>query len=304
MSQTSVLVIGASGQIGVFAIPLLLASGFEVLALSRGGKPAWYPAFEDVRWIEGDDAAPGSLPEPDMLVSAGPIHLALRLVRQCGRLQRAVVFSTSSVISKLASADPGEQRQMQQILAQEDELATACASHGIALSLFRPTLVYGCGIDENVSWLANWIRRFGFVPVAGAAAGLRQPVHAEDLAVAAVSTLASPQPMALKAPLCGGNTISFREMVEHIFHGLGKPVRILSLPPWSLVAAARLCRAIPGLRGPRPEMVRREALDLVFDDALPREVLGYRPRAFAPGPADFSLPTPQRLKRLAGLADS
>lgn len=302
--QARVLVLGASGQIGMFTIPLLLAQGFEVLALSRGGKPAWYPALEGVRWIEGDAAAPGSLPEPDMLVSAGPIHLALLLVRQCAQLQRAVVFSTSSVISKLASAAPGEQRQMRHILAQEEELATVCASRGIVLSLYRPTLVYGCGIDGNVSWLADWIRRFGFVPLAGAAPGLRQPVHAEDLAAAAVSTLASPEPLALKAPLCGGSTISFREMVERIFHGQGKPVRILSLPPWGLVAAARLCRVIPGLRGPHPEMVRREAVDLVFDDALPREALGYRPRAFAPGPADFSLPTRERLKRLAGLADS
>lgn len=302
--MSRVLVLGASGQIGVFAIPLLLAQGFEVLALSRGGKPAWYPSFEDVRWITADATEPGRLPEPDMLVSAGPIHLALRLVRQCAQLERAVVFSTSSVVSKLASKDAGEQRQMQQILAQEEALAKVCASRGVALSLYRPTLVYGCGLDENVSWLANWIRRFGFVPVAGAAAGLRQPVHAEDLAAAAVSTLASPESLALKAPLCGGSTISFREMVEHIFHGLGRPVRILSLPPWSLVAAARLCRLIPGLSGPRPEMVRRQAVDLVFDDALPREALGYRPRAFAPGPADFSLPTAQRLKRLAGLADS
>ncbi|HSM68402.1 MAG TPA: hypothetical protein VK830_01720 [Xanthomonadales bacterium] len=302
--QARVLVLGATGQIGLFTIPLLLAQGFEVLALSRGGKPAWYPSFEDVEWIAADATKPGSLPEPDMLVSAGPIDLALRLVGQCGRSHRAVVFSTSSVISKLASKDAGEQRQMQQILAQEEELAKVCASRGIALSLYRPTLVYGCGIDDNVSWLANWIRRFGFVPVAGGAAGLRQPVHAEDLATAAVSTLASLEPLALKAPLCGGSTISFREMVEHIFHGLGKPVRILALPPWSLVAAARLCRLIPGLSGPRPEMVRRQAVDLVFDDSLPREALGYRPRAFAPGPADFSLPTPQRLKRLAGLADS
>lgn len=302
--QARVLVLGATGQIGLFTIPLLLAQGFEVLALSRFGKPAWFPEFEDVKWITGDAAAPGSLPEPDMLISAGPIHLALLLVRQCAQLQRAVVFSTSSVVSKLASADPGEQRQMQEILAQEEELAASCASGGIALCLYRPTLVYGCGKDGNVSWLANWIRRFGFVPLAGAASGLRQPVHAQDLAEAAVSTLASPAPLTMKAPLCGGSTISFREMVEQIFRGLGKPVRILSLPPWSMVAAAHMCRVIPGLRGPRPQMVRREAVDLVFDDTLPRKVLGYRPRAFAPGAADFGLPTPQRLKQLAVLADS
>ena len=46
-----VLVTGASGQIGVFVIPRLLAAGFTVAAVSRKGKPAGYPAFEQVEWL-------------------------------------------------------------------------------------------------------------------------------------------------------------------------------------------------------------------------------------------------------------
>jgi hypothetical protein len=93
-------------------------------------------------------------------------------------------------------------------------------------------------------------------------------------------------------------------MVVRIFTGLGRPVRILSVPPGLFAAVTRLGRMIPGLGGVRPEMVRRQALDLVFDDARARAVLAYRPRPFEPGPAEFELPGAERLRRLAGLADA
>ena len=235
-----------------------------------------------------------------MLVSAGPIEVANRMVDQSPHLSRAVIFSTSSVFSKLESHDRKEKRQMQQIVMDEAALSNSCETHGITLSLYRPTLIYGCGVDGNVSWLAKWIRKFGFMPVAGDAAGLRQPVHADDLAQAVVSTLLHQSPLALDVPLCGGSTLSFREMVEAIFLGLDKNVRIVSIPRSLFTALTYVSRLIPGLRGVRPEMVRRESLDLVFDDSTPREVLNYEPRIFAPGPVDFSLPEPRRLKQLAG----
>jgi hypothetical protein len=42
--------------------------------------------------------------------------------------------------------------------------------------------------------------------------------------------------------------------------------------------------------GVNPEMVRRQGIDLVFDDSSAREVLGWNPRPFDPTPADFHLP--------------
>jgi nucleoside-diphosphate-sugar epimerase len=236
-----------------------------------------------------------------MLISAGPIRVATGLIEQCLGLQRAVIFSTSSVFSKLESQDRREKRQMQRIVMDEAVLSHACEAQGITLSLYRPTLIYGCGIDGNVSWLAKWIRKFGFIPVAGDAAGLRQPVHADDLAIAAVTTLKNETPLALDVPLCGGSTLSFREMIESIFLGLDKPPRIISIPKGLFTAITYVSRLVPKLRGVRPEMVRREGLDLVFDDSTPREVLNYKPRPFRPTPREFSLPGSQRLRQLAGL---
>jgi nucleoside-diphosphate-sugar epimerase len=299
MSRDRVLLLGATSQIGVFAIPRLLAAGFDVIAVSRKSRPKWFPEFERVRWVRLEALHSGAMTDAQMLISAGPITVATQLIDQCPHLKRAVIFSTSSVFSKLESHDRKEKRHMQQILMDEAVLSNSCESHGIPLSLYRPTLIYGCGMDGNVSWLAKWIRKFGFVPIAGDAAGLRQPVHADDLAQAAVATLSSVSPLALDVPLCGGSTLSFREMVEAIFNGLGKPVRIISVPRRMFTALAYISRVIPKLRGVRPEMIRREGVDLVFDDTTPREVLNYRPRIFAPGLAEFSRPDADRLKQIA-----
>jgi nucleoside-diphosphate-sugar epimerase len=299
MSRGQVVVLGASGQIGVFVIPRLLAAGFEVIAVSRRSRPGWYPEFEKVSWVLPEALSAGAMANANMLISVGPMTVASNLIDDCPQLERAVVFSTSSVFSKLESHDRKEKREMQQILMDEAVLSNNCEAHGITLSLYRPTLIYGCGMDGNVSWLAKWIRKFGFMPIAGQAEGLRQPVHSDDLAQAAVATLTSESPLALDVPLCGGSTLSFREMIESIFDALGKPVRIISIPGKLFTAVTYLGRLVPKLRSVRPEMIRREAVDLVFDDSTPREVLNYRPRPFSPGIDDFSRPEPEHLRALA-----
>ena len=48
-----------------------------------------------------------------------------------------------------------------------------------------------------------------------------------------------------------------------------------------------LISSYPGVRS---EMVRRQRLDLVFDDRQARKLLNYKPRVFAPVLQDFHLP--------------
>lgn len=297
-----VLLLGASSQVGIFAVPKLRAHGLEVIAVSRHGRPTWYPRLDGVQWLDAEQFGEASPEGVGLLVSTGPIRLAVDAVRSLPTLRRAVVFSTSSVTGKAASRDRREQRLMQHIGDMDAALRQACAGQGTALALLRPTLVYGCGLDRNISWLARWIRRFGFVPVAGAAAGLRQPVHAADLATAAVAAIAHPEDLHLDTALCGGSTLSFRAMVERIFAALDRPARIVALPPSVFVFLLRLARVLPGLRGLSPEMARRQAVDLVFDDRAARTVLAYDPRPFEPVAVDFERPDPAQIEGLANLA--
>ncbi len=289
LNNPPVLLSGASGQIGVFVIPRLLAAGFRVAAVSRKGKPQGYPGFERVEWITERDVLE-TAGRYHYLVSAGPLEIAKKFLSACENIQRAVVFSSSSVVSKRTSGDRAERNQIQDMLSIESEIRSISAGRGLQLVIFRPTLIYGCGMDTNISLLAGWIRRFGFLPVNGIAAGLRQPVHADDLAAAAVMAISSQYDLPDVLNLAGGETLSFADMVRKIFPAVGKQARLLQLPQWLFVLAANLVNVIRPAGGINGEMVRRQRLDLVFDDRQARELLGYRPRPFNPQAGDFRLP--------------
>ena len=295
--QPAVLLTGASSQLGVFLIPRLLAAGFRVVALSRQANSDCAEPDERLLWKhpgsfcnDGSEGESGLREQVTMLISCGPIEVATDAVVLCARLERVVVFSTSSVFSKAASPDESENRQIADILARETQLKALCSESGLALAVFRPTLIYGCGLDRNISLLANWIQRLGWLPVAGRAPGLRQPVHADDLAKLAVNALLADQAVSLDSPACGGSTLSYREMAGLIFDALDKPRRIISLPPWLMAAVVRAMGLLPPWRGVNKQMVRRQNTDLVFDDSALREQLEYDPRPFRPVAGDFEIP--------------
>jgi nucleoside-diphosphate-sugar epimerase len=303
--QSTVLLTGASSQLGVFLIPHLLAAGFRVIALSRQVRRDSTDPDERILWKHPDSLGIGTaVRESDwhghvaMLISCGPIEAATQAVVLCPRLERVVVFSTSSVFSKASSPDGSENRQVADILAREAQFKALCSKRGLALAVFRPTLIYGCGLDRNISLLAAWIRRVGWLPVAGGAEGLRQPVHADDLARVAVNALLIDEPVNLDSPACGGNILAYRQMVELIFDALDRPRRILSLPSWLMAALIRLLGLLPHFRGVNSQMVRRQNIDLVFDDSALKERLEYRPRPFQPSARDFEIPSELEKYRL------
>ena len=300
MAVARVTVLGASSQIGLFALPYLVARGMQVAAISRGGPPPNYPAIPGLHWLRPEDAGDSPAGRADSLLSTGPLELARTWLKTAPGIRRLVAFSTSSLASKVGSPDPRERETMRRIAEEETALRAACRDNDVSLCVLRPTLVYGCGLDRNVSLIARLIETWGFFPVVRGATGLRQPVHAEDLARAAVEALCTGCDAAGPLVLCGGSTLPYRQMVEAVFTALQRRPRLPELPPGLLAATVRLAGLWPSLRELNPEMVRRQRIDLVFDDAQARQVLGHRPRPFQPGRDDFRLPAPERLRRIAG----
>jgi nucleoside-diphosphate-sugar epimerase len=301
----SVLVTGASSQLGVFLLSRLQAEGFSVLALSRRAPPSALAVSEQVRWqntgpMLGEDAGGERLSwwPATHLVSCGPLDLACTLIARNAGLKRVVAFSSSSVLTKTDSSNQDESRQMLEIREQELRLKKLCVERGIPLVLLRPTLIYGCGLDQNISLLARFGRRFGFIPLAGKAAGLRQPVHADDLAAVAVHALTIEKAKSLESVVCGGNTLTFREMAEKIAAACGTGVRVRAMPSWLLALAVQAVSMLPAYKAINIEMVRRQGRDMVFDDSLLRKMLDYQPRPFEPSRADFEIPEETRKLQL------
>lgn len=289
INPPAVLLTGASSQIGVFVIPRLVRAGFRVLAVSRKGRPDGFPSFDNVVWLQVDQALDAT-ESCQYLLSAGPLDLALTFLSSGKDFQKAVVFSSSSVETKQGSGSRAERSQIRDMLALESKLKSTAEEHGSKLVIFRPTLIYGCGMDTNISRLAAWINRVGFMPVNGKAAGLRQPVHADDLADAAVTAMLSKDDLPGVMNLRGGETLSYSDMVCRIFAAFGKPARLLRLPQWLFVLLVKLAGVLKSGGDINSEMVRRQRTDLVFDDQRARQLLNYDPRPFAPLARDFSLP--------------
>jgi nucleoside-diphosphate-sugar epimerase len=195
-------------------------------------------------------------------------------------MRRLIAFSTTGVLYKSASGDAAERRRIDAIAAAESAVTMFCNREQVAWTMFRPTLIYGAGRDGNIAAIARFIRRFGFFPLVGGGSGLRQPVHAEDLAKACIQALEAPRSLGNVYTLSGGQILAYRAMVEAVFRQLGRSPRLLPVPRAVLGAAIGSLRTLPSLRGLSPEIASRMTSDLCFDHTAAARDFGYRPGGF------------------------
>lgn len=281
---TRIVVTGATSLVGRFLLPRLQEAGLEVHAVSRGPRPEGAP--EGIAWHTLDiERGPQAwdLDRVSHVIHVAPLWLLPNLLPGLAAhgLKRLIAFGSTSRFSKAASSDAGEREIAGRLARAERELEDACAAHGIPWTLLRPTLIYGGGLDHNVSAIARVIRRLGVFPVVGEARGLRQPVHADDLAQACLAALANPATFNRAYDLHGGTTLAYREMVEAIFRGLGRKPRILSLPLPLYRALLRGVALLPGYGHVAPAMADRMNADLCFEAGDAMRDFGYQPRPFS-----------------------
>ena len=278
MHRPPLLVFGLSGQLGDALRRRGLPS--PVLAVSRQARE---PAAGEghVEWRAG---GLDSFDEPhcfEAALSLGPLDAFARAMAS-GRLRagRVVAFGSTSLHVKRRSPDAAERDVAARLAEAEAALFAACRQSGTPCTVLRPTLVWGLGRDATVSRVVRLARRWPALPLPLGAPGLRQPVHALDLADAALAALAADRHAAGAFDLPGGERVAFGEMLRRSV-AAGAPGCRPCPVPWPLVTLAG--RANTRLRG----WASRLADDLVFDDRPAREALGWAPRGFAPSAADF-----------------
>ncbi|WEN14726.1 NAD-dependent epimerase/dehydratase family protein [Rhodanobacter sp. AS-Z3] len=267
----TILVIGASSQIGRFLLPRLVASGEPVLALSRHPRVA----CDGVTWLQGElPARVPALPALSAIISFGPLSGLAEWLAQ-GSLHdapRVVATSSMSADSKRDSLVPGERDMSRQLRDGETALADACERHGSAWTVLRPTLVYGAGLDKSLTPIARRAMRLRAFPLP-AGRGLRQPVHADDIAQAALAALECPAVAGRILSIGGGERLHAAEMFARVRRSL--PCATVPLPlPAGLLRLAQ--RALPRLRGP----LSRLDQDLIADNSELQRLLGIHPRPF------------------------
>ncbi len=266
---------GATGFIGGVFLRHLLGQGYRVRALSRRPREP----VDGVEWIPGsleDDAALAALVAgADAVVHcAGAVRGASaesfvrtnvdgsrRLVEaaraggQCGRFL---------LISSLAARHP--ELSWYAASKREAERVVAEAAGDMALTVFRPTAVYGPG-DRELRPLFEWLLR-GWLFIPGSASGRVSFIHVDDLAAAVTCWLAASEPLSGVFELHDGRPggydwLAIGAAAEQARRG---PVRRVVIPPGLLTAVAHINLALSRLFGGAPMLTPVKLRELRHPD--------------------------------------
>lgn len=274
------LVFGGSGQIGRPLLGLLRRDGWRITALSR------QPQSDEpgLHWLRGDLGAlpvlPGSV---DVIFSCGPLDAFGRwFASPTIEAERVVAFGSTSVETKRGSGDAHERDLAQRLRDGEAAVFAGAAQRQAAATVLRPTLVYGAGRDATLTRIAQLAQRWRRFPLPRGANGLRQPVHVDDLAVAAFACLNAEAAHGRAYALPGGETLTYRDMVARVLAALQPPPALVELPSPLFNLALLAAEASGRTAGLGEAAVRRMRSDLVFDVAPAQRDFGYSPRTFRP----------------------
>jgi len=278
------LLTGATGQVGDFLLRRMSKMEVSTIAVSRYAQASRF----DEQWIVCDllhDDPFARAGAVDAWIHAGLLTLTLPWLESAARagVKRLISFSSTSVFTKLNSSSNTERTLIGSIREAEDVIVGQCKGLGIHWTVFRPTLIYGRGTDQNISFIIHMIRRFGFFPIVGDGSALRQPVHAEDLAVACIAALNHEQTINKAYNLSGGEVLSYQDVVKRIFHTLDCPCRIIHLPSPIFKSAISVLKCFSSRYAfIQTSMVDRMNMDMVFDHMDATHDFGYDPRPFQP----------------------
>jgi nucleoside-diphosphate-sugar epimerase len=283
------LVFGASGAIGRFLVPRLLAAGHDVLAVSRVPRETTHPRL---RWIAGD--LPGGLatvPTSDAILSLGPLDAfaAWLAGRAIADRPRIVAIGSLSEKTKRTSRDPAERALAERLATAERTLAAAAEARGSTATILRASLVYGAGLDRNLTPIAAFARRWHVFPLAPGALGLRQPVHADDLAAACVRLATMPSTGGVY-DVGGGERLAFSAMLARVRASLGFATLPLPVPIALARAGVGIARRLPAFGAASASALDRLREDLVVDHAAAAADFGWSPRDFRPDASAWTPP--------------
>ncbi len=223
--------------------------------------------------------------EVDIWVHAGLLTLVLPSLESAKRagVKRLISFSSTSVFTKVDSSNDAERALIKRIRDEEAAIEVYGEKSSIAWTIFRPTLIYGRGMDKNISFIMKVIQYMGFFPLVGDGSALRQPVHADDLALAVLEVLTQESAFERAYNLSGGETLTYKEMVGRIFASLHKAPRVICINPFIYKYAIIIIKKImPRYAFVQTSMVDRMAIDMVFDHADATRDFNYAPRNFHP----------------------
>jgi nucleoside-diphosphate-sugar epimerase len=276
----NIFIVGVTNQIGYFLIPML-KDNYNIFALSRDEYND-----EKINWVKSDinelDERTIGLFEIDVLIYIGSMEYIHIFLNKFRKLNRLILFSSTSVITKQDS-NVDEERRLSKILFLGEESAKQwCKKNNVNITILRPTLIYGINKDKNITVITNFITRFNFFPIVGAGKGLRMPVHAHDLANVVCKIIDNSKTYGKTYNLTGLETLTYKEMIERFFLSLKKKTIIISIPESLFKMLLTVLKVIPKYSHLSTGMADRINQNLCFDTGDAQRDFDYSPMSFIP----------------------
>jgi uncharacterized protein YbjT (DUF2867 family) len=230
MNTPTILVTGATGNVGRPLVAGLLADGAQVRALTRDPAAAALPPAVAV--AGGDYAAPGILAEA--VRGANAVFINIGALRQhAGELIAAARGAGVSKIVMLSSIAVRDERdQVLSLGRQHKAVEDAVKAAGIDWTILR------CGgfAANTLTWAAS-VRAEGVVRFPHGQAALAL-IAEQDIAAAAVRVLLDPGHAGQTYVLTGAEPLTQIQQAEAIGKAIGRPVRFEELSPGQFRQAA------------------------------------------------------------------
>ncbi|MDZ4811999.1 MAG: hypothetical protein SGI99_05200 [Pseudomonadota bacterium] len=270
-------IFGSSGAVGRFLLARLRVEQRVAIAYSHRSSVYAYIAGDTIQWRQLDLWRDADASSATTIISAGPLDAFTSWLARVDTpdLRRVVALSSMSVEAKRVSLDPYERDLAARLHGAEQHLRDTCSARSIEWTILRPTLIWGAARDRSLTSLYRFGRRYGFVPVPNTAGGLRQPVHAADVADACRSALSCPASAGTLISLGGGERLSAAEMWLRV--AKAADARNLRVPHWLLRMGSNTLRPT----------LQRWHNDQVAECATAMTLPNWQPRSFLPMRADF-----------------
>jgi nucleoside-diphosphate-sugar epimerase len=295
--KKSIGVIGATSIIGEYLLPVLVKDGWDVVAFTRRKQPDRIPESDSVSWQELPKSGLAGISDINkkenqishwiILAPVAVLSEYFSMLLACGA-KHIVILSSTNRFTKAESSEPRERKLAKSLVEDEERVVSWAKTNKLTFTILRPTLIYSPGRDRNINVIAAFIRRFNFFCVFGAANGLRQPIHAKDVASCCVAALCAGAAVNQSYNISGGEIIGYREMVRRIFSALDKKPRFVKFPLWLFQMAILILRIFPPFNHWSAAMAQRMNQDMIFDHTDARRDLHFTPRNFHLSKEDFS----------------
>lgn len=286
-----VLITGITGKSGTYLIDEFIRQYPENMQISAIVRPSSNVQKIkenklDISLLSGDledepflnDALRGI----DTVLHIAGIQKSLKLVKAAVQndVHRLILVHTTGIYSKYKAAGA-------EYIEIETKISDMIKNRPIALTILRPTMIYGSLNDSNMIQFIKMVDRFPIFPVVNHGTFPLQPVHQKDLGKAYYEVLLHPEKTQNKNyDLSGGTVIDLIDILKSIRGYLGKNTHFVSVPFWFAYTGAAIVYGLTLGKMDFREKVQRLVEPRAYSHEKATADFGYAPIHFQDGLKD------------------